>query len=74
VHYQKTVKRYNLELNPKEKRGSKLCLNNYTKILPRARLNHFLKNIRKKEIQPIYVLEIFRIKKSRFTKLLSGFR
>ena len=36
----KTVKRYNLELKPKEKRGSKLCLNNYIKILQMSKLNH----------------------------------
>jgi hypothetical protein len=49
VDYQKTVKRYNLELNSKEKRGSKLCPNNYTKTLPMVRLNYFLKNIRKEK-------------------------
>jgi len=49
VDYPKTVKRYNLELNSKEKRGSKLCPNNYTKTLPMVRLNHFLKNIQKKK-------------------------
>jgi hypothetical protein len=36
----KTVKMYNLELNPKEKRGSKLCLHNCTKTLRMVRLNH----------------------------------
>jgi len=49
VDYPKTVKRCNLELNLKEKRGSKLCPINYTKTLPMIRLDHFLKNIRKKK-------------------------
>lgn len=48
--------------------------NQLHKILLRARLNHFFKNIRKKEIQSIYVLEIFRIKRSIFIKLLNRFR
>ena len=49
MDYPKTVKRYNLELNSKEKRGSKLCPNNYTKTSPMPRLNHFLKNTQKKK-------------------------
>lgn len=35
------VKRRNIELNPKEKRGYKLYFNNCTKTLPIARLNKF---------------------------------
>jgi len=51
VHYPKTVKRYNLELNLKKKRGSKLCPINYTKTLPMIRLNRFLKAIWIKKIR-----------------------
>ena len=39
------VKKCNLELNLKEKRGSELCPNNYTKTFPMIRLNHSLKVI-----------------------------
>ena len=49
MDYLKTVKRYNLELNLKEKRSSKSCPNYYTKTLAIPRLNHFLKNTQRKK-------------------------
>ena len=67
MHYPKTVKRCNLELNPKEKRGSKFCPINYIKTLPMASLNHFLKNIRKKKFNSIISCEFLASKEVDFS-------
>jgi len=39
-----------------------------------VRLNHFLKNIRKKEVKLNYILQILRIKRSGFFELLTRYR
>ena len=48
MHYQKTVKRYNLELNPKEKRGSKLRAINYIKTFREIHYVRFQRALREK--------------------------
>lgn len=58
------IKRCNLELNPKEKRGSKLCLYNYTKTLPMVRLNHFLKVIWIKKSRLIIFCKCLKLKEA----------
>ena len=64
MHYRKTIKRCNLELNPKEKRGSKLFPINYTKTLPIIRLNHFLKAISVKKIRLVMSYKCSELKES----------
>jgi len=74
VGYPKTVKRYNLELNLKKKRGSKLCLHNYTKIYTDGQVKLLLKSYIDKEIKIGYILEMLRIKRSKFLELLTRHR
>ena len=73
MDYPKTVKRYNLELNSKEKRGSKLCPNNYIKLC-RWTSKITIKNYEDKEIKINYTLSNLGIKRIRFFELLNGYK
>ena len=74
MHYPKTVKRYNLELNLKKKRGSKLCLNNYTKTYTDEQVKLLLKSYLDKKIKLNYILQMLKIKRKRFFELLAKYR